>query len=373
MINRGLISGRHGDNNQWGQGVAIGGTHAKVINYGTIKTSNQNAYGILIATSAHTPVLEFLGGQVFVDHASSEIIHSFAQDTSAGSSYPGVKLTLGGTLGKAGVKAKIFETTALAKDVIILLPGAQVLGGGRFHLHILEDVVKVGNFYDGDEPIGTRTGWVNFHGSLDFGKYYIYGTQPVIDSDEMIIDTDYGIRFSPPNAHLKTVVDTPKGDEESVINNLETLRIERGSLVFAGQINMLHDPNSERQHYDPDAATPVGCEMCTFGKVYIHDAGRLIFEIGKDPASAANDNMIISTLRAEELIFTGDNPRVFIQFATDLTEDEIKKFRGFLPTSATTDMAELQRSKILLVNKVYHKYVKASDTKTEYTGSGLEV
>ena len=154
VINRGLVSGRREGNNNWGQGIAIAGTHAKVINYGTIKSSNANAYGILIATAAHTPVLEFLGGQVYVDQASSEIIHSFAQDTSAGSSYPGVKLTLGGTLGTVGVRAKIFDTTALAKDVIILLPGSQVLGGGRFNTHILEDVMKVGNFYDGDEPIG---------------------------------------------------------------------------------------------------------------------------------------------------------------------------------------------------------------------------
>ena len=109
LINRGLISGRHGDNNQWGQGIAIGGTHAKVINYGTIKTSNQNAFGVLIATSAHTPVLEFLSGRVYVDHHTSEVIHSFAQDTRSGSSYPGVKLTLGGVLGKARSESKIIR------------------------------------------------------------------------------------------------------------------------------------------------------------------------------------------------------------------------------------------------------------------------
>ena len=131
LINRGLISGRREGHSTWGQGVAIAGNNAKVINYGTIKTSNANAHVILLGTNAYAPVLELLGGQVFADRASTDIIHSFAQDTSAGSTYPGVKLTLGGVLGKEGVRADPFITTALAKDVIILLPGSQVLGGGQ--------------------------------------------------------------------------------------------------------------------------------------------------------------------------------------------------------------------------------------------------
>ena len=70
LVNRGLISGRANNNgNNWGQGVAIAGNKVRVVNYGTIKSSNQNAFAILLATVAHSPVLEFLGGQVYVDHA----------------------------------------------------------------------------------------------------------------------------------------------------------------------------------------------------------------------------------------------------------------------------------------------------------------
>ena len=266
------------------------------------------------------------------------------------------------------MKANFLATTALAKDEIILLPGAQLLGGGRLHTHILRDVVKVGRkFYSGPFSVpGRPNKWVQFHGSLDFGKNYIYGTQPVKDTDEMIIDTEYGIRFTPQDDGLVTEADTQALDDRSVINNLETLRIERGSLVFAGQINMLNPYGNQE--------SPTNCESCTHGTIYIHDAGRLIFEIGKNPANTDNDNMIISTLRAHALVFTGDDPRVFIQFAEGLTADEITKFRGFLPTSATTDTDELQRSKILVLHdKVYYKYVKDSDTKEEYTGSGLGV
>ena len=114
LVNRGLISGRRSQNT-WGQGVAIAGNKAHVVNYGTIKTSNRDAFAILLGTDAYAPELDILGGQVYVDDASSDIIHSFAQDTSAGSSNPGIKLTLGGTLGKAGVKAGFLVTTALAK------------------------------------------------------------------------------------------------------------------------------------------------------------------------------------------------------------------------------------------------------------------
>ena len=71
LINRGLISGRREGNTNWGQGVAIGGPKAKVINYGTIKSSNHNAFGILIARdNTNSPVLELLDGHVYVDHTS---------------------------------------------------------------------------------------------------------------------------------------------------------------------------------------------------------------------------------------------------------------------------------------------------------------
>ena len=343
VINRGLISGKSNRNdNRWGQGIAIAGNNAKVINYGTIKTANADAYGILIATGAQNPVLEFLGGQVYVDKTSSAIIETYSQHPDHNNNV--VKLTLGGTLGKAGVRAQIYQTTARSKDLIILLPGAQVLGGGRFFTRFLEDVMKVGNFYDGDEPVGPRTGWVNFHGNLDFGKNYIYGTQPVLDSDELIINTNPGVRFASPNRHA-TVAGTEQNNENSAIYGLETLRIEKGELIFSGQINMLSGTGPPGQH---------GCESCTYGKVYIHDAGKLTFEIGK----SSSNQMMISSLRAHQLIFMGQAPKVYIQFAHYLTAEEIVKFRE--------QLAPPYSRYILRFNKVLYHPNPGSDREFDY-------
>ena len=69
-------------------------------------------------------------------------------------------------------------------------------------------------------------------------------------------------------------------------------------------------------------------------RVYIHDAGRLTFEIGKrrdaDGYAARIGEMTVSRLVAKQVIFTGNDPRVFIQFAHYLTASEIEKFRDQL-------------------------------------------
>ena len=63
---------------------------------------------------------------------------------------------------------------------------------------------------------------------------------------------------------------------------------------------------------------------CQMGKVYIDWTNRLTFEIGKRRDADNPDGtespervgeMIISRLVAKELIFTGNDPKVFIQFA----------------------------------------------------------
>ena len=75
---------------------------------------------------------------------------------------------------------------------------------------------------------------------------------------------------------------------------------------------------------------------CQMGKVYIDWTGRLTFEIGKRRDAENPDGtdsperigeMIMSRLVAKELIFTGNDPKVFIQFAHYLDANDIAEFR----------------------------------------------
>ena len=98
------------------------------------------------------------------------------------------------------------------------------------------------------------------------------------------------------------------------------------------------------------------------GKVYVHTPGRLTFEIGKRrEEDSRKGEMIISRLVAKELIFTGSNPRVFIQFAHYLDASYIEKFGIQLVPSnlsqldaatLTADGAKNELSRILRVEKV---------------------
>ena len=195
-----------------------------------------------------------------------------------------------------------------------------------------DDEMKIGNFYAGTEPVGHRTGWVHA-GQWNFAA----GT------DELIIDTSPGVRFSNFGGrnHYRST-----GSSRNAIHNLETMRIRNGNMVLGGSVYM------------------------PAGTVYVHDAGRLTFEIGKRRDADNPDNtespervgeMIISRLVADELIFTGSNPRVFIQFAHYLSASDIKNFGIQLVPSnlsqldaatLTADGANNELSRILRVEKV---------------------
>ena len=103
------------------------------------------------------------------------------------------------------------------------------------------------------------------------------------------------------------------------------------------------------------------------GKVHIHDAGRLTFEIGKRRDAGRIGEMIISRLVADQVIFNSANyedSRVFIQFAHYLTESDIERFRKQLvhselmkldaATQASGGGLDAKVSRIFVVNKVLY-------------------
>ena len=111
------------------------------------------------------------------------------------------------------------------------------------------------------------------------------------------------------------------------------MRIRRGNVVLGGSVYMPH------------------------GKVYIHDAGRLTFEIGKRRHADGTDHprprlypdrigeMIISRLTADQVIFTGDDPKVFIQFAHYLTRNDLQKFWGQLSFINLTQIDNVRKTR----------------------------
>ena len=284
----------------------ITGAGSKVINYGNINLLASDGVAFQLSGNADNVVIEFLAGSVNAGNLAggNHLVFSDGANT---------KLTFGGTALIAGPASYFFLDASRTDNEIILLPGTVIHRGDRSrpfagvrsqpearNQNDGSDVLKIGNFYDGDEPVGTRTGWVHA-GQWFFG---IAGG----GTDELIVDTNPGVRFSNysgRNHHRSHF------DSLNAIYGLETMLIRSGNVVLGGSVWMPQ------------------------GTVYIHDAGRLTFEIGKRRDAGNPDGtdsperigeMIISRLVAKELIFTGSNPRVFIQFAHYLSASDIKNF-----------------------------------------------
>ena len=298
-------SGRINVNTINGAAFYINGARSKVIVYGNINLNAQNNAAFELTTASNNVVIEFLSGSV---HASN----------SAGGNHflytDGInnKVTFGGTASIEGPNSFFFREQSRGNDEIILLPGAVIDNGdnsrpyagafsliGSYHWDPSTDVLKIGNFYDGDEQVGDRTGWVHA-GQWDFG--------PNNSGDnQLIVNTNPGVRFSVVGGQNHFRTSDPK---KNAIANLHSMRIERGNVILGGSVWMSN------------------------GKVYIHDAGRLTFEIGKrrdaDGSPDRVGEMIISRLVADQVIFAGGDPRVSIQFAHYLTDSEMEKFRGQL-------------------------------------------
>ena len=247
-------------------GIDVGfNIEAKIFVGGKVDATGSGNSAISIGKGSYIEILD--SGILSVSQGASGVI--FGRNASGTN-----VVAIGGKLIAKGTGSNAILTSGIPtnKQKLILLPQSQVVGPISFGLGA--DELRVGSdFYTGDRSIRT-SGWTLIDGNVDFGG----------GIDEFVLKSNPGLRFI------------------GTVSNLETLRIQRGNLVFAGQINM---PQNN-------------------GRVYVHDAGRLTFEIGK---SGSTGEMIIGTLRAHQLIFMGDDPKVFVQFAHDLTADDIAKFR----------------------------------------------
>ena len=337
----------------------IRGAESKVINYGNIYLPEQESTAFKVESGADNVEIEFLSGSLI----ARSVVGGYRFVFTSGRN---TKLTFGGTALLAGSDTLFFEETKQTDNVIILLPGAVIHSGNRLRplagvRSLLEDrpgnagsdVLKIGNFYDGDEPVGARTGWVHA------GQWY-FG-EAGGGTDELIVDTNPGVRFSNNggvNHHRSTAF------SRNAIFGLDTMRIRSGNVVLGGSV------------YMPD------------GKVYIHDTGRLTFEIGKRRDASGSPErigeMIISRLVADEVIFTGDDPRVFMQFAHYLSASEIAEFRKQLVTTEFKKLSDRtwvsdgegnRLSKIFVVNDVFFRdnvsfLTRGSVLRVSSSGSG---
>ena len=336
----------------------ISGARSKVINYGNIYFPEGGGVAFDVLSGADNVEIEFLSGSLIAGNVGGGYI---VVDTAARNT----KLTFGGNVSIAAASSSFLNVTSNASDVVILLPGATIHTGDRLRpfaglASIMDgafandevDVLKIGNFYEGDEPLGSRTGWVHA------GQWY-FGEPGIAPNgtDELIVDTNPGVRFS-----IHGGVNHYRSGgfySHSAIYGLDNMRIRSGNVVLGGSVYM------------------------PMGTVYVHDVdgGRLTFEIGKrrdaiNPDSTESPErvgeMIISRLVAKELIFTGSEARVFIQFAHYLSASDIAEFRiqldrsNFAQLDATTqtlDGDDNRLSKILRVEKVSYlaNYQKAKN------------
>ena len=314
----------------------ISGARSKAINYGNIYFPERGGIAFQVLSGADNVEIEFLSGSLIAGNVGGGYI---VVDTAASNT----KLTFGGNISIAAANSIFLNVSSQASDVVILLPGATIHTGDRLRpfaglLSYADgafqtdgaDVLKIGNFYEGDEPVGARTGWVHA------GQWY-FG-EPGGGTDELIVDTNPGVRFS-----IHGGVNHYRSDffSHHAIYGLDKMHIRNGNVVLGGSV------------YMPQ------------GKVYIDWTGRLTFEIGKrrdaiNPDSTESPErvgeMIMSRLVAKELIFTGNDPKVFIQFAHYLTASDIAELRKQLngyslsqldAATLTADGAGNELSKIL--------------------------
>ena len=340
LVNRGTITATSVQNSGGtifpATAFKISGTGSKLINYGNIYLPKNNSRAIDVLNTADNVQIEFLSGSLFATDADGgyRFVLSEGQNT---------KFTFGGTAEIAVKTSSFYTDTSGGGDTVILLPGATIHTGDRSRpfssvTSSLDgifapdgaDVLKIGNFYEGDEPVRGRTGWVHA------GQWY-FG-DPTGGTDELIVDTNPGVRFSNHGGlnHYRS-----EFTDQNAIYGLDKMHIRNGNVVLGGSVYM------------------------PMGKVYIDWTGRLTFEIGKrrDPDAMGNrmGEMIMSRLVAKELIFTGNDPKVFIQFAHYLTANDIAELRKQLNgyslsqlDAANADGAGNELSKILKVDKVLY-------------------
>ena len=156
----------------------ITGAGSKVINYGNIYLFQTSGVGFSVLREASNAEIEFLSGSLIASKETGR--HTII--TTQGDS---TNLTFGGTaLISDAANSVFFRDSWGTSNVVILLPGAAIhkgdkrpLAGVTSDLFRGDDELKIGNFYDGDEPVGTRTGWVHA-GQWNFGT----GTDEILST-----------------------------------------------------------------------------------------------------------------------------------------------------------------------------------------------
>ena len=294
----------------------VTGNAPKIINYGDISLPNHTSTAFEITDisglQVEDAVIEFLSGSVIGGsrHGGYHFVKTQGDNT---------KVIFGGlvSLPHSGSYFVLDTVNSAAGAEVILLPGATIVAAERPFAGIrsrfespgqdyASTSLKIGNFYDGDETVPDRTGWVHA-GQFDFGLHRT-------NFDQIIVDTNPGVRFSSEGGRNHFRDDFR---DSNAIWGLEEMRIRNGNVILGSSVKV--------------------------DKVYVHDGGRLTFEIGKrrDAVNAGHNpaqphrigEMIISRLMADQLIFMGNDPRVFIQFAHYLDASDIAKFKEQLVTS----------------------------------------
>ena len=322
----------------------ITGPGSKVtVDGGTINLPEISSSVFAVQNGANNPVIEFLSGSASLTNTGGRNIFLLgsADNTLTTLVFGGNAVVVGANPGDhrpalGPVRSVFFDDDTNADSEVILLPGALIHSGlasypfsgvysrlGASGFDQETDRLKIGNFHTGIAP---RTGWVHA-GQWDFGYHR---ASPNAGINELIVDTNPGVRFSVGNG-----VNHHRHDDHELnaLYGVNKMEIRRGNVVLGGSVYMPH------------------------GKVYIHDAGRLTFEIGKRRHADGTDHpaprtypdrigeLIISRLTADQVIFTGDDPKVFIQFAHYLNRNDLQKFRKQLVTSELEKLDAVTKSR----------------------------
>ena len=185
---------------------------------------------------------------------------------------------------KDGAMVKAFGETDDTKGYAVMFKG------GKGTLNLMGSSL-VGNimFTDKDDILKiTKSGSID--GDINFG----------MGDDTMTVDVDEDMLFQITGAitGLETLTKTGMGTARfggDVTFDGSMLSLEEGALVIAGHMNLMT------------------------GEVTIHDAAKLVFEIGSDGKLGA--------ITAESLHFQGDDPSVYAQLSDALTDEQLSTAR----------------------------------------------
>ena len=197
-----------------------------------------------------------------------------------------------------GATVKAFGGTDDTKGYAVMFKG------GKGTLNLMGGSL-VGNimFTDKDDNLNImKSGSID--GDINFGMGE--------DTMTVAVDEDMLFQISGAVTGLETLTKTGMGTARfggDVTFDGSMLSLEEGALVIAGHMNLMT------------------------GEITIHEAARLVFEIGSDGN--------IGSITAHRLHFQGDDPSVYAQLSDALTDEELSTVRDGLP-SGTHELLMVQ-------------------------------